>query len=427
MSHDLRDPSRAAFYTTQCSLAEREELLPKLDHYFKRVDLQIYTSAWMSPCISYSKLPAQVNGLAREGDHPDDDVQSRLVRIGLDPNKPAYYPTVVKAREAFEDAFYIYMSSKNRPGRNSAQDFIKDSKALMAFFERFSAGLDELQENRSDTWTAQDSIGFMALDMQRRLFRSTAQVGFPKTHVEWDAQIDNFAKVVEQGERVLGVEPPPPAAFSLEIRSRSPSTRLSSVVSDDSTMSGSSSSGSSPADTSSLPRSHSQRPSQTPDLNFHFPHTQPRVCYIPDLIMLPMLFSALQRCRDPGLRRRIIRMLYISNRQEGFNDGLLIAVIGERMLEIEEINTPTLKAADIPAESRLHAIWVRLDDGVCRGGLGAVVEFERAAAGGVPPPSPTGLSTMIADDDPDARIYHLGKGDPAKVVWLERVKWGLRQ
>lgn len=277
----------------------------------------------------------------------------------------------------------------------------------MRFFQRYSTALDELIESRSpDQLTPSESQGLWTLDLHRLGVRCSARVPhtLPNRSVMWDAQLDLFKAKLELAERILGVSPRP-LSLSLDSEPRPLPERVDSVA----------------QQSVAAPLTLSKSPSKSvtlPPLS-----SISRASYCPDLNVLPPIFAVIHRCRDPILRRRAIHILQVSNCQEGFHDSLLIAIVGERVLEIEEPHPGIVSAAEIPAEARLDAIYVRLREGTSLSKDGAIVEFRRPRAGGKPEPSKSGLSTMIADDDALWQDIYGSKDDARSITWLERIKW----
>lgn len=81
------------------------------------------------------------------------------------------------------------------------------------------------------------------------------------------------------------------------------------------------------------------------------------------------LFSVVQRCRDPHLRRRAILLLSKVPRQEGVWNSLLTARVAERLMSIEEEGLEVKCAADIPSWKRVSGIEVSFDPQRKRGSI----------------------------------------------------------
>jgi hypothetical protein len=74
------------------------------------------------------------------------------------------------------------------------------------------------------------------------------------------------------------------------------------------------------------------------------------------------LFQVAYRCRSPALRRRAIAVLGASPRQEGVWDGVLVARVCERIVDIEEEGLGQVQScSDIPSTSRITNVDVQFD------------------------------------------------------------------
>lgn len=81
-----------------------------------------------------------------------------------------------------------------------------------------------------------------------------------------------------------------------------------------------------------------------------------------DYSLIGPLFSVAHKCRDPGLRRKAIAMLYSAPRQEGVWDSILTARVAERIMNLEEEGLGEIKcAADVPDWMRISDIQVTFD------------------------------------------------------------------
>lgn len=73
-----------------------------------------------------------------------------------------------------------------------------------------------------------------------------------------------------------------------------------------------------------------------------------------DMGVIGPLYEVARRCRDPGLRRKIVHLLRMSNRQEGLLKSSTYAKIVETIIDIEEAGlTDVNSSSDIPLRSRI--------------------------------------------------------------------------
>jgi hypothetical protein len=78
-------------------------------------------------------------------------------------------------------------------------------------------------------------------------------------------------------------------------------------------------------------------------------------------IVVP-LFQVAQKCRCPRVRRQAIELLGSSPRQEGVWDGILVARVCQRMVEIEEAGLgQVLECRDVPFKARITDVGVDFD------------------------------------------------------------------
>jgi hypothetical protein len=74
------------------------------------------------------------------------------------------------------------------------------------------------------------------------------------------------------------------------------------------------------------------------------------------------LFQTAFKCRCPALRRRAITVLGATPRQEGVWDGMLVARVCSRIVEIEEEGLGlVLSCSDVPSTSRITNVDVKFD------------------------------------------------------------------
>lgn len=81
-----------------------------------------------------------------------------------------------------------------------------------------------------------------------------------------------------------------------------------------------------------------------------------------DMGVIGPLYEVARRCRDPGLRRRILHLLRMSNRQEGLLKSSTYAKIVETIIDIEEAGlTDVNSSSDIPLQSRISQHCLSFD------------------------------------------------------------------
>lgn len=81
-----------------------------------------------------------------------------------------------------------------------------------------------------------------------------------------------------------------------------------------------------------------------------------------DMGVIGPLYEVARRCRDPGLRRRIVHLLRLSNRQEGLLKSSTYAKIVETIIDIEEAGlTDINSSSDIPLQSRISQHCLSFD------------------------------------------------------------------
>ena len=92
-----------------------------------------------------------------------------------------------------------------------------------------------------------------------------------------------------------------------------------------------------------------------------------------DLGVIEPLYDTARRCRDPGIRRRAIRVLGTNPCQQGLFDGVLAARVAERAMKIEEAGLVDIRtAADVSDQCRLSGVLATF-----RPGRQAVVRYAR--------------------------------------------------
>ncbi|KAH7348599.1 hypothetical protein BKA65DRAFT_500924 [Rhexocercosporidium sp. MPI-PUGE-AT-0058] len=97
-----------------------------------------------------------------------------------------------------------------------------------------------------------------------------------------------------------------------------------------------------------------------------------------DMSVIPSLYNAACRCRDPIVRRKAIALLLNSARREGIWDSDVSAAIAQRIMEIEEEGLgPILSAQSVPMEARIHI----LDKAFVSGERKCFVRFEKGKTG----------------------------------------------
>lgn len=78
--------------------------------------------------------------------------------------------------------------------------------------------------------------------------------------------------------------------------------------------------------------------------------TLPASTFLFDMEIVSPLYLVAIKCRDPSIRRRAIAVLRHTVRREGLWDSVKAAAIAERVMQIEEIDLPTLDGSVLPAE-----------------------------------------------------------------------------
>ncbi|KAL2064216.1 hypothetical protein VTL71DRAFT_4710 [Oculimacula yallundae] len=76
-----------------------------------------------------------------------------------------------------------------------------------------------------------------------------------------------------------------------------------------------------------------------------------------DMSVVPSLYNAACRCRDPVIRRKAISLLVNSARREGIWDSDVSAAVAKRVVEIEERGLGVVvNAGCVPMEARIHIL-----------------------------------------------------------------------
>lgn len=81
-----------------------------------------------------------------------------------------------------------------------------------------------------------------------------------------------------------------------------------------------------------------------------------------DMGVIGPLYEVSRFCRDPALRRKIVHLLRMSNRQEGLLNSVTYAKIVETIIDIEESGSSDVKESkDIPLRSRISQHCLSFD------------------------------------------------------------------
>jgi hypothetical protein len=81
-----------------------------------------------------------------------------------------------------------------------------------------------------------------------------------------------------------------------------------------------------------------------------------------DMGVIGPLYEVSRHCRDPTLRRKIVHLLRISNRQEGLLNSATYAKIVQTIIDIEESGLEDVKVSgDIPLTSRISRHCLSFD------------------------------------------------------------------
>ncbi|KAK0127395.1 hypothetical protein ONS96_006940 [Cadophora gregata f. sp. sojae] len=97
-----------------------------------------------------------------------------------------------------------------------------------------------------------------------------------------------------------------------------------------------------------------------------------------DMTVIPSLYNAACRCRDPVVRRKAITLLSSSARREGIWNSDVSAAIAQRIMDIEEDGLgPISSAQSVPMEARIHI----LDKSFMSGERKCFVRFQKGKTG----------------------------------------------
>lgn len=89
-------------------------------------------------------------------------------------------------------------------------------------------------------------------------------------------------------------------------------------------------------------------------LAFDEGYTSCRTSFCMEMGILMPIYNVAQFCRDPVIRRRAVKVLGSTYRQEGFLNSLLITKVAEKIVEIEEMGLTEVKvSSDVPESARL--------------------------------------------------------------------------
>lgn len=87
-----------------------------------------------------------------------------------------------------------------------------------------------------------------------------------------------------------------------------------------------------------------------------------RPCFTLEMGVIGPLYEVARNCRDPNIRRRIIRILRDCRRQEGLLSGSMYAQIIQTIVDIEEFGLENVETcADIPFWARISNISLHFD------------------------------------------------------------------
>jgi hypothetical protein len=81
-----------------------------------------------------------------------------------------------------------------------------------------------------------------------------------------------------------------------------------------------------------------------------------------DMGVIGPLYEVSRHCRDPTLRRKIVHLLRMANRQEGLLNSVTYARIVETIIDVEESGLTNVKSSkDIPLRSRISQHCLSFD------------------------------------------------------------------
>ncbi|KAK5376135.1 hypothetical protein LTR20_000547 [Exophiala xenobiotica] len=264
------------------------------------------------------------------------------------PALPEAFSSATEARDCFESYMHAFTLATARQGAAAvvnpsdidlAMSQNKSPSVYLNGFGRWSKALDATMQNAqindsnasfpNEKEREKERCASLVLHMHRLMVSTSVDLLSIQQHptdadvqMSWDKYTGVFEQVVKIGESILS-----------PTGSRGPS----SVVADP---------------------SHSTPP----------PKAKERPYFTLDIGVVAPLYDIARRCRDPGVRRRAIALLYAYPRQEGMYDGVLAARVAERVVQIEETGLEHLASAtDVPD-------WARISD------VHPVFDFERKRA-----------------------------------------------
>ena len=83
-----------------------------------------------------------------------------------------------------------------------------------------------------------------------------------------------------------------------------------------------------------------------------------------DLGVIPPLWVVSSRCRDPGVRREALRLLFLARRREGVWSSVLLAMCVQKLIHIEESGIAEVRVAkDIHLGNRIRVLMIRYEPG----------------------------------------------------------------
>ena len=98
-----------------------------------------------------------------------------------------------------------------------------------------------------------------------------------------------------------------------------------------------------------------------------------------DMNVVAPLYGLVHHCRDPVVRREAVGLLKTVKRREGIWDSDLAAIVGQKIIEIEEQGLGAVnQASDVPHSARIAAVQVNFD---MEGKLGKIC-YSRGISGG---------------------------------------------
>ncbi|TKX21854.1 hypothetical protein C1H76_5948 [Elsinoe australis] len=174
------------------------------------------------------------------------------------------------------------------------------SSALRTFLNTRGAALTPVERSAANVLKMQSLIYMTTLKLDNAQLSLTNQL-------HWDAHIATFERVVSLAEAIYGISPPTsPASTSGDVRRLEPTFTL-------------------------------------------------------DIGIVAPLFDVACRCRDPGIRRRAVHVLTLSDRQEGIYSSGLAAIIARGVIEVEEEGLDVKVAGDVPGWKRVVRVGRSFD------------------------------------------------------------------